>query len=127
MEFVISDIVTYNKSYARDSHRFIPLHAIENLEGFPKIAVRIHEFDALSEGQDLLQKQVEALATFGLVRLVYVDEEGNENKFYNVLKSVTDSKGQREISYTDTAYTEEQVKALMDSEEGGCSGGACTI
>jgi hypothetical protein len=129
MEFVISDIVTYNKYYAREAHRFIPLNAIEDLEGFPKIAVRIHEYDALSDEQDLLQKQVEALAAFGIIRLVYVDDEGNENKFYNVLKSVTESTPQQELKYTEDreAYTEEQVQAFMDSEEGGCSSGACSI
>jgi hypothetical protein len=129
MEFVISDIVTYNKRYAREAHRFIQLNAIEDLEGFPKIAVRIHEYDALSDEQDLLQKQVEALAAFGIIRLVYVDEEGNENKFYNVLKSITDSTPQQELNYTEDKkeYTEEQVQAFMDSEEGGCSGGACSI
>lgn len=127
MRFCLCDIVTYNKLYAKENHVYIQLQCLEDLEGFQGINVIVHEFDALSDGQDLLQKQVEALATFGLVRLVYVDEEGNENKFYNVLKSVTDSKGQREISYTDTAYTEEQVKALMDSEEDGCASGACAI
>ena len=126
MEFALSDIVTYNEYYARESHKFIPLHTIADLEGFPKIAVRIHDLDALSEEQEVLQKQVEALAAFGMIRIVYVDEEGIENKFYDVMKPVTENK-QREVVFTDTPYTEEQVKALMDSEEGGCSGGACTI
>ena len=129
MEFVISDIVTYNKRYAREAHRFIPLNAIEELEGFPKITVRVHEFDALSDEQDTLQKQVEALASFGVVRLVYVDDEGIENKFYNILKPITESSPQSELKYTEDSkeYTEEQVQAFMDSEEGGCSGGACSI
>ena len=129
MEFVISDIVTYNKKYARDAHKFIPLNAIEELEGFPKITVRVHEFDALSDEQDTLQKQVEALASFGVVKLVYVDDEGNENKFYNVLKPITESNPQAELKYTEDTreYTEAQVQAFMDSEEGGCSGGACSI
>ena len=127
MEFILSDIVTYNKHYAKDSHKSIALHAVEDLEGFPKITVRVHDLDALSEEQEVLQKQVEALAAFGMIRVVYVDEDGIENKFYNVLQSVTADTKQREIVFTDTPYTEEQVKALMDSEEGGCSGGACTI
>ena len=126
MEFIISDIVTYNKYYARDSHKYISLQTIADLEGFPKISVRVHDLDALSEEQEVLQKQVEALAAFGMVRVVYIDEEGVENRFYDVMTPVTESK-QREIIFTDTPYTEEQVKALMDSEEGGCSGGACTI
>jgi hypothetical protein len=129
MEFVISDIVTYNKYYAKDAHRFIQMHSIEDLEGFPKITVRVHEFDALSEEQESLQKQVEALATFGIIRLVYLDEESNENKFCNVLKPITESNNQKELRYTEDTreYTEEQVQAFMDSEEGGCASGACSI
>ena len=127
MEFTLSHGSTYNRHYAQNSHRYIPLCNLKDLEGFPKVTVRVHEFDALDDEQEILQGQVEALAMFGVIRLVYMDDEGNESRFYNVMQTVTAGKAQKEIVYEETSYTEEQVKALMDSEEGGCSGGACTI
>lgn len=128
MQFIISDIVTFNKLYAKDNHKFLPLKGIEDLEGFPKIGVRIHEFDALSEEQETLQKQVEALAFFDVVRIVYVDEEGIENTHYNrATNLVVKSPEYKHPLMQDTIFTEEYIQSVLDSDEGGCSGGACTI
>jgi len=128
MEFIISDVVTFNKLYAKDNHKFIPLRGIEELDGFPKIGIRIHEFDVLTEEQEALQKQVEALAFFGVVHLTYVDEEGNENTHYNKATNLV----VKHTAYVapvmqDTVITEEYIQSVLDSEEGGCAGGACTI
>ena len=85
MKFCLCDIVTYNKLYARESHNYIQLQCLEDLEGFQGINVIVHEFDALDDEQDILQKQLEALAAFSLINLTYMDDEGNENKFYNII------------------------------------------
>ena len=128
MEFIISDIVTFSKLYAKDNHKFIPLRGIEDLEGFPKICVRIHEFDALFEEQEALQKQVEALAFFGVVNLIYVDEEGNENTHYTKATNLVVKPAEYVAPImADTVITEEYIQSVLDNEEGGCAGGACNI
>ena len=88
MKFVLSDIVTYNKLYASEGHNYIQLKSLEDLEGFQGIHVIIHEFDALDDEQDIIQKQLEALAAFRFINLVYMDDEGNENKFFNLIGKV---------------------------------------
>ncbi|MDB4028385.1 hypothetical protein N9459_04285 [Flavobacteriaceae bacterium] len=127
MNFVISDIVTFNKNYAKDNHMYLPLHSIEDLEGFPRIGIRIHEFDALTTEQEDLQKQVEALAFFGYVYIVYVDDEGNENVFYKRAESLLSNGNAQKTTIETTQYTEQQIQDLLDSEGEGCSSGACAI
>ena len=127
MEFCLTDVVTYNKLYAKDNHKYIPIKTVEDLEGFPNIGVRIHEYDALSEEQEVLQKQLEALAFFGAIFITYVDEEGNENVMYNKAHKVTGDSKKIEIEYDALPYTQEQIQDLLDREEDGCSSGACAI
>ena len=128
MEFIISDIVTFNKKYAKDNHKYLELTSLEDLEGFPRIIVRIHELDALSVEQENLQSQIEALAFFGYVNLVYVDEEGNENTHYKRIENPIIKNTQlSQPSFEEAPITEEYIQSVLDNEEGGCAGGACTL
>ena len=88
MRFVLADIVTFNKLYAKDSHMYVSINSLQDLEGFVSCTVIIHEFDALDSEQEALQLQLEALASFGVINVTYMDDEGNENKFFNLIEGV---------------------------------------
>ena len=129
MNFIISDIVTYNKLYAQESHLYLQLKYLKDLDGFPRIGIRIHEFDVLDWEQEVLLKQVEALAFFGYVNLIYVDDEGNENVQYPRATSLLSNVTKKEIArpFKEGRATEQQIQAFLDNEEDGCSSGACAI
>lgn len=86
MQFVIADAVTFNKLYAKDNHKFVRIYDIRELDGFKGITVLAHELDALDEEDDILIKQVEALAFVGWLHLKYVDLDGIHDKY---MKRVT--------------------------------------
>ena len=82
MQYVLCDSVTYSKEYAREHYKYVRIYDVKDLNGFKGCTVRVHEFDALDDEQSTLQKQLEALAEFDAIRLVYIDEDGIENKYF---------------------------------------------
>jgi hypothetical protein len=81
LQYVICDIVTYNKLYAKDNHKFVRVYDIRELDGFKGVEVLAHELDALDLEDIYLLKQMEALAFVGYIRLVYVDLDGIQDKY----------------------------------------------
>ena len=107
---------------------------MSDLAGYAKIIVYIEEewtYDIHDDRCCYLQEQLEALAMFGYISLIYVDEEGFESKFTSTVALGEDFSHEQGGSTTPIqnslpSLTEEERMGLLETED-GCAGGACSI
>lgn len=82
MNFVVCSEETYSKIYEREAYMYPRLHSYEDLVGYRGIEVRVHESDIPNlEDQDM-ELRLETLSDFGYIKLIYVDDDGIEDKHF---------------------------------------------
>ena len=85
MRFILCNSATYEAKYQPEAYKHIRLEQVEDLAGYAGITVVIEdgwEYDMHDDRTAYLQEQVEALSVFGYIRLVYVEEDGQESRVY---------------------------------------------
>lgn len=124
--FVLCNNYDWNDKYKADNHKYTRLEQAVDLLGFPKIIVIVHEDwqDSCEwEGVDYLEQQIEVLARFGYVALVYMTDDGIEE----VLKAETPLipvSAQMELTWEDSKG---ESVASYEYEDSDCEGGACKL
>lgn len=129
MKFILCSDELYAEQYESEAYKHIRIEDIENLVGFKNIHVRLHEGwedDINDDRIDFLQQQLEALAAFGYIKLIYVDGSGMEERYYPPKDVINDKPSPKQMEMQGTQMTEEQRMKLIEQED-GCAGGACVI
>lgn len=135
MNFILCDNKTYEKKYRAEAYKHVRLEEVSDLAGYAKITVYIEEDDWIYDIHDdrcnYLQEQLEALAMFGYISLIYVDEDGFESKFTSTVALGEDFSHKQggstpPIENSSHSLTEEERMSLLETED-GCAGGACSI
>lgn len=138
MKFILSSDKTFKELYEAEQYKYLRVEEAQDLVGFPRIEVRIHDcwMEDINDCRvNYLLEQLEILADFGYIKIVYIDSDGWEDKRTPVEAAVESpqrtlspeqgvSTGVRENS--SQRFTEEDIQALYDDYEDDC-GGACTI
>ena len=134
MNFILCNNATYEKKYQQEAYKHIRLEEVSDLAGYAKIIVYVEDnwMDDINDDRfHYLQEQLEALAMFGYISLIYVDEDGFESKFTSTVALGEDFSHKQGGSTTPIensphSLTEEERMSLLETED-GCAGGACTI
>jgi hypothetical protein len=135
MKFVLCSQYTYDKLYARESHKYVRLEEHTDLAGYGRIGVAIHSCwmeDCNDDRIEYLEHQLVALADFGYIFLEFVDEDGWVDKYYSTVtdtqKLTTASSAPKDSTSTSIpeVLSESDRERLMEQED-GCASGACAI
>ena len=124
--FVLCNNYDWEDKYQVDNHKYTRLDHAEDLLGFPKIRVLVHEDWQNScewEAVDYLEQQVEILARFGYVTLIYMTDDGLE-EVLKVEPLVIPVKAQHEMNWEDSKG---EAVVSYEYEDGGCDSGGCHI
>lgn len=132
MNFVLCNNKTYEEKYQEEAYKYPRLEEVSDLAGYGRIVVLVEEdwgTDINDDRFHYLQEQLEALALFGYIHLVYVDEDGFESKFTSTVElqedfSVTQGGSTTPIENSSPELTEEVRMRMLEGED-GCAGGSC--
>ncbi len=134
MRFILCNNATYEEKYQPEAYKHIRLEQVEDLAGYAGITVVVEdgwEYDIHDDRTAYLQEQVEALSVFGYIRLVYVEEDGQESRVYppvplgDVLAS-NQGGSPSPPEKSPHMLTEDERMALLETGD-GCASGACSI
>ena len=122
--FVLCDDADWEELYQPEYHKWFRVESAADLLGHPRIIVRVHENwqgGYEDERIEYLEQQLETLATFGYIKLVYVYEDHKEEVFKVERVKVIES------PQVEMFTTESTATIAYEMDDGGCEGGACKI
>jgi hypothetical protein len=125
--FVLCDDSDWKEMYEDESHKWFRLQEASDLLGHPNIIVFVHDDWIGSVGDDrreYLEQQIETLAIFGYVKLVYKWADGKEEKFKMDTVQVIENP---QVDMFEKTKTESNATIVYETEDDGCEGGACKI
>jgi hypothetical protein len=120
--FVLCDDSDWEELYEAESHKWFRLQDAKEIIGHPRISVYVHEWWCASINDDraeYLEQQIEILAHFGYIVLVYKWEGGREEVYKVEHIAVIDSP-QIEMFPSSSV-------AVYETEDNDCEGGSCKI
>jgi hypothetical protein len=120
--FVLCDDSDWEELYEAESHKWFRLQDAKEIIGHPRIIVYVHEGWCASINDDrieYLEQQIEILAHFGYIVLVYKWEGGREEVYEVEHIAVIDSP-QIEMFPSSSV-------AVYETEDNDCEGGSCKI
>ena len=134
MRFILCNNATYEEKYQEEAYKNLRLEQVEDLLGYAGIEVLIEdgwEHNIYDDRTAFLQEQLEALGVFGYIRVVYIEEDGQESRVhsYNPSEQVLASSQGGSLPLVEKSpqgLSEDERMALLETE-GGCAGGACVI
>ena len=127
--FVLCTDNDWTTLYQADSHKWHRLQDAEDLLGFPSIIVYIHEEWTFEDDDRLqyLQEQIEILAKFGYVKIVYKYEDGAERPYTDAPAVVIPTPQVELFPDALGATTEPTGTISYETVDDSCEGGACMI
>ena len=120
--FVLCDDSDWETMYEAESYKWFRLQDAKEIIGHPRIIVYVHEGWCGSVDDDraeYLEQQIEILAHFGYIVLVYKWEDGKEEVYKVEHTAVIDSP-QVEMFPSSSV-------AVYETEDNDCAGGSCKI
>ena len=123
--FVLCDDNDWERLYQPEYYKYFRIKDAEDLLGHPQIRVFMHEDWHGSYGDDrieYLEQQIEILAKFGYIHLVYKWSDGKEEEFKVESKPLIPSP-QMEMFPSSSSPS----VAVYEREDSDCESGACSI
>jgi hypothetical protein len=120
--FVLCDDSDWEDMYEAESYKWFRLQDAKEIIGHPRIVVYVHEgwcANIDDDRREYLEQQVEILAHFGYIVLVYKSESGRE-EVYEVQQTAV-------IESPLVEMFPSNAVAVYETEDNDCEGGACKI
>jgi hypothetical protein len=120
--FVLCDDSDWEDMYEAESYKWFRLQDAKEIIGHPRIVVYVHEgwcANIDDDRREYLEQQVEILAHFGYIVLVYKSESGRE-EVYEVQQTAVIESPQVEMFPSNAV-------AVYETEDNDCEGGSCKI
>jgi hypothetical protein len=120
--FVLCDDSDWEEMYEAESYKWFRLQDAKEIIGHPRIVVYVHEgwcANIDDDRREYLEQQVEILAHFGYIVLVYKSESGRE-EVYEVQQTAVIESPQVEMFPSNAV-------AVYETEDNDCEGGSCKI
>jgi len=121
--FVLCDDSDWKELYEEERHKYFRLQEASDLLGHPSIRVYIHEDWMGSYPDDrteYLEQQIETLAVFGYIKLIYKYNEGKEEVFKVEPVKIIENPQMDMFESTPSV-------AVYEKEDEDCAGGSCKI
>lgn len=122
--FVLCSDEVWKDKYQREYYKWFRLEEAEELLGHPDIVVYLYDdWSDTYQGRnlDFLQEQIEILARFGYIKLVYKDEDFMDTVYKPPVVHVNPPE---KLSFSETTSS---AVVAYEREDMDCEGGSCKI